>query len=70
MLPGIAVPKAAGQPKDPVFILFLDDRGFEYQYNPTSENRADITIEEVRTRLTRDLVDFFTWYDATQGDAK
>jgi hypothetical protein len=67
VLPGTAVAKAAGQPNDPVFILFLDDRGFEYQYNPTSENRADITLEEVRTRLKRDLVDFFTWYDATQA---
>jgi hypothetical protein len=66
VLPCTTTPAAAGQAREQLFVLFLDDRGFEYQFNPTSENRADVTLAEVRSRLRRDLVDFFTWYDATQ----
>lgn len=66
VLPCSAAPSAPGQPPEQLFVLFIDDRGFEYQFNPTSENRADITLAEVTSRLRRDLSDFFTWYDATQ----
>jgi hypothetical protein len=59
-----ADPKQAGET---LYIFFLDDRNYLYQFNPTSENRADITLNEVQSRLKRDVVDFLTWYEATQG---
>jgi len=59
---------AAGSPET-LYVFFLDDQSYKYQFNPTSDNRADITLTEVQSRLERDLVDFFTWYETTQGKA-
>jgi len=58
-------PKQAGET---LYVFFLDDRSYAYQFNPTSENRADITFTEVQTRVKRDLIDFFTWYETTHGN--
>ena len=61
------VPSDPQQAPETLYIFFLDDKNYEYQYNPTSENRADITFTEVQTRLKRDVVDFLTWYETTHG---
>jgi hypothetical protein len=61
-----ADPKAT--PPETIYIFFLDEKNYEYQYNPTSENRADITFTEVQSRLKRDVIDFFTWYETTYGN--
>jgi hypothetical protein len=63
------VPADASVPGETLYIFFLDDRDFTYQHNPTSEYRADVTITEVRSRLRRDLTDFFAWYESTMGKA-
>ncbi|MDD5309479.1 MAG: hypothetical protein PHU25_19350 [Deltaproteobacteria bacterium] len=49
---------------EPIYVFFIDDRKFVYQYNPTSDNRADITYQEVESRLRRDVSDFLSWYDS------
>ena len=61
------VPTDPTQAPETIYIFFLDDKNYEYQYNPTSENRADITFTEVQTRLKRDVIDFLTWYETTHG---
>jgi hypothetical protein len=45
-----------------VYVLFIDDRKFVYHSNPNSEVRADVTIQEVDSRLRRDIDDFLSWY--------
>lgn len=57
------VPAAADVPSEQIYVLFIDDRKFVYQYNPTSEQRADVTFMEVDSRLRRDLADFLSWYE-------
>jgi hypothetical protein len=63
VLQGQTVPSAPGLPAEPVYILFIDDRNFVYHFNPTSEQRADVTFMEVDSRLRRDLADFLSWYE-------
>lgn len=48
---------------EPMYVFFIDDRKFVYQYNPTSEQRADVTVLEIDSRLRRDLADFLSWYE-------
>jgi len=69
VLQATAVTAEADKPGETLYVFFLDDRSYEYQFNPTSENRADITLAEVQSRLKRDVVDFLTWYETTQGRA-
>jgi hypothetical protein len=69
VLQATTVPAEANGAAEPLYVFFLDDRSYVYQFNPTSENRADITLNEVQSRLKRDLIDFFTWYETTQGKA-
>jgi hypothetical protein len=69
VLQATTVPKEANGTGETLYVFFLDDRSYLYQFNPTSENRADITLNEVQSRLKRDLIDFFTWYETTQGKA-
>jgi hypothetical protein len=61
------VPSDPKQAPETLYVFLLDDKDYAYQYNPTSENRADITFTEVQTRLRRDIVDFLTWYETTHG---
>jgi hypothetical protein len=49
---------------EPIYVFFIDDRKFVYQYNPTSDNRADITYQEIESRLDRDVSDFLSWYES------
>jgi hypothetical protein len=53
-----------------VFLLILDARRYIYQYNPTSQSRADVTFVEVSERLQRDLWDFLSWYETEKGKKK
>jgi len=69
VLQATTVPADAKAAGETLYVFFLDDRSYEYQFNPTSDNRADITLNEVLSRLKRDLIDFFTWYETTQGTA-
>jgi len=69
VLQATTVPAEAGKTGDTLYVFFLDDRSYEYQFNPTSENRADITLAEVQSRLKRDIIDFLTWFETTQGRA-
>jgi len=48
-----------------IFVFFIDDRKFVYQYNPTSERRADVTFLEIDSRLRRDLADFISWFETS-----
>lgn len=69
VLQATTVPAEPTGTAEPLYVFFLDDKNYEYQFNPTSDNRADITLTEIQSRLERDLVDFFTWYETTQGKA-
>ena len=53
--------------KEPLYVFFIDAKNFQYQYNPTSENRADVTLPDVKVRLRRDLADYVTWYENLTG---
>jgi hypothetical protein len=53
-----------------VYLLVLDSRQYVYQYNPTSQARADVTFVEVSARLQRDLADFLSWYETEKGRKK
>ena len=52
-----------GAATEPLYVMFIDDRKFIYHFNPTSEQRADVTFMEVDSRLRRDLADFLSWYE-------
>ena len=39
------------------FAVIFDDRDYIYQPNPTSETRADFTLEEIERRIKKDIVD-------------
>jgi hypothetical protein len=61
---------AARAGKEPLYVFFIDDTNFRYHFNPTSENRADVTLPDVQARLRRDLADYISWYEnlvAPQG---
>jgi hypothetical protein len=66
VLAATTVPKQAGQSPERVYVFLIDERKFVYQYNPTSELRADVTYLEVDSRLRRDLADFLSWYETTK----
>lgn len=63
VLAGNTVTPNPEEGKEPLYIFFIDDRNFIYQYNPTSEKRANVTLLEVDSRLRRDLADFLSWYE-------
>ncbi len=65
VLAGRTVTPAPGEAGEPVYVFFIDDRNFVYQYNPTSDRRANVTLLEVDSRLRRDLADFLSWYENT-----
>ena len=58
--PGSQVSRAG---KEPLYVFFVDDANFQYHFNPTSENRADVTLPDVKARLRRDLADYISWYE-------
>ncbi|MFH1437878.1 MAG: hypothetical protein ABIJ56_19380 [Pseudomonadota bacterium] len=39
------------------FAVVFDDRDYVYQPNPTSETRAEFTLEEIERRIKKDIVD-------------
>lgn len=60
----------SGTAPEKIYLLVLDSRRYVYQYNPTSESRADVTYAEVAERLQRDLTDFLSWWDTEKGKRK
>jgi hypothetical protein len=70
VVPGRLEPAQPGLPGDPVYVFLIDDRKYVYQYNPTSDRRADVTVAEVEDRLRRDLADFLTWYEGNKAKAE
>ncbi|HUT78687.1 MAG TPA: hypothetical protein VM285_13415 [Polyangia bacterium] len=70
VIPARLEPAQPGLQGDPIYVYIIDDRKYVYQYNPTSDRRADVTLGEVEDRLTRDLDDFLTWYEGTKAQAQ
>jgi len=70
VLPASAVPEDPAAQGEPVYVFFIDDGLYEYQYNPTSQNRADVTFGEVESRLRRDLADFLSWHENSGNRSK
>ncbi len=70
VLPAKVPALEAGAQGEPVYIYFVDEQKYIYQYNPTSENRADVTYLEVESRLRRDLADFLSWYESSSINEK
>lgn len=66
VIPARAASEDPGEQGESLYVFVLDDRKYLYQYNPTSENRADVTFLEVDSRLRRDLADFLSWYETNQ----
>ena len=50
-----------------MYVYLIGEKDYEYQPNPTSENRAAVTFREVESRLRRDLADFITWYETSKA---
>ena len=57
------VPKDDPSSKENLYLFFINENNFVYQYNPTSDNRSNVTFMEVNSRLKRDVNDFLTWYE-------
>ncbi len=70
VLPAKAVSEDPGEQGEPVYIFIIDEKKYIYQYNPTSENRSDVTYLEVESRLRRDLADFLSWYESSRANEK
>ncbi|MBN2343814.1 MAG: hypothetical protein JXX29_22120 [Deltaproteobacteria bacterium] len=66
VLPATAklVKEGEGASSESLYVLLLDEKQYQYHYNPTSDHRADVTYHEVESRLTRDLNDFISWYES------
>ncbi|MDJ0765435.1 MAG: hypothetical protein QNJ97_20815 [Myxococcota bacterium] len=60
-----SLPKDPSGRVKPAYILFIDSRKFTYHFNPTSDQRADVTFLEVDSRLRRDLADYISWYETS-----
>jgi hypothetical protein len=70
VLPARAVSEDPDAPGEPIYVYFVDARKYVYQYNPTSDVRADVTFLEVDSRMRRDLADFLSWYEAAAANEK
>jgi hypothetical protein len=68
VIPGRVVSPDPNVQGEPIYIFFIDNRKYEYQYNPTSEARADVTYLEVDSRLRRDVADFLSWYESSEAN--
>jgi len=70
VLPARVVSDDPNSQGEPIYIYFIDERKYVYQYNPTSEVRADVTFLEVDSRMRRDLADFLSWYETNRANEK
>jgi hypothetical protein len=70
VLPAKVVSEDPNAQGEPVYVYFIDERKYLYQYNPTSEVRADVTFLEVDSRMRRDLADFLSWYETQRANEK
>jgi len=70
VLPAKAVSEDPNVQGESIYIFFIDESDYIYQYNPTSNHRADVTFMEVDSRLRRDLADFLTWYENSRKNEK
>lgn len=70
VLPAKVVPDDPSTQGEPIYVYIIDENKYEYQFNPTSENRADVTFLEVESRMRRDLADFLTWYETSKATGK
>jgi len=70
VLPAKVVSEDPGVQGEPVYVFIIDEKKYIYQYNPTSENRSDVTYLEVESRLRRDLADFLSWYESSRAYEK
>lgn len=70
VLPAKVVPDDPSTQGEPVYVFMIDENDYEYQFNPTSENRADVTFLEVESRMRRDLADFLAWYETSKAASK
>jgi hypothetical protein len=46
-----------------VYLFVLSGNDYQYHYNPTPDQREQVTFLEVRNRLIRDVRDFLSWYE-------
>lgn len=67
VVPAKTVPDDPSEQGEPVYVYFIKSSKYVYQFNPTSENRADVTFLEVEARMRRDLTDFITWYETAKA---
>lgn len=70
VLPGRLVSADPNKPSEPIYIYIIDAQKYIYQYNPTTEHRADVTFLEVDSRLRRDLADFLSWHESQLANKK
>jgi hypothetical protein len=50
-----------------IYVFIMDENKYIYQYNPTSDHRADVTYHEVENRIRRDVKDFLSWHESTMA---